>query len=465
MPAFFCEESGSKIGANGSVRGFENTPWSTRPRYASAVIPCHALVRRVHVLLAALWLCVGCASPSAVPSSGIKVIEKEPASASRFLQGLTRPWPPSDPRLLLTVSSAESQRVSSYDNALMALYFMRRGQREQAGRVLAALAKLQQPDGALPFSFNWPAPDPKAIYVRTGAVAWVGYAASEYLDADAGGFARAEITEMAHRIANFLLAHQRPAGGDARADLVLGGSGSYRLELVGSDIHETFVPGDVVWASTEHNIDAFFFLRDFGALTGDARFSNAATRIRNALQERAWMPAAGQFARGFNDGGVDHAYALDCASWGALFLLAAGEELRAETAWAAAESRFLSRAATRGAFGHRPYAHAPIIENAALAGRVLPNLTHNNWDALDGVWAEGSAGVALAALRLGRRFRSQEILDRLEPLRALSGGLPTFTSVVPFELDADPSVAGTAWSELVRYELSREDGRESLWRR
>jgi hypothetical protein len=36
---------------------------------------------------------------------------------------------------------------------------------------------------------------------------------------------------------------------------------------------------------------------------------------------------------------------------------------------------------------------------------------------------------------------------------------------VPFEFDTEPSLAGTLWVELVRYEVSREAGRELLWRR
>lgn len=382
-----------------------------------------------------------------------------------FALGLMREWPPGKARGALATSSAQTQRVASYDNALLSLYLLRKGRRDDAGRVLAALAALQLEDGSIPFSFNWPAPEPNAVYVRTGAIAWVGYAATEYLDAEAGGFARAEITQMAHRIANYLLVHQFAVRDDPRTDFILGGSGAYRLEIVAGQVRETFVPGDVVWASTEHNIDAFFFLRDFGTMTGDGRFSDAAARIRAALVGRGWMPAAGQLARGFHAAGLDPAFALDCASWGALFLRAAGDDMRAETAWASADARFLSRSPEHKVFGHRPYAHAPVIENVALAARLLPNVPGNNWDGLEGVWAEGSAGVALAALRLGRPHRAREILDRLEALRAPSGGLPTFTTVVPFEFDADPSLAGTLWSELVRYELEREDGRELLWRR
>src|SRR5262249_27194109 len=160
---------------------------------------------------------------------------------------------------------------------------------------------------------------------------------------------------------------------------------------------------------------------DFGKLTSEARFTLAAERIRAALLERGWMPDAGQLVRGFQQSELDRGYALDCASWGALFLLAAGERVRAETAAGSAELRYGSREPVRAATGHKPYAHAPVIESRALANYLHNALSNTNWDELDGVWPEGSAGVALAALRLGKRARAEEILANLERLRDRGG--------------------------------------------
>ena len=99
-------------------------------------------------------------------------------------------------------------------------------------------------------------------------------------------------------------------------------------------------------------------------------------------------------------------------------------------------------------------------QGAALRAR-LPAL---EWDELEAVWPEGSAGVALAALRLGRVVRAQAILDSLEPLRAAGGGMPTFTVEIPSEMDTAPSLAGTLWIELVRFELARDRDQPTLWR-
>jgi hypothetical protein len=417
-----------------------------------------------------VWLCTalagwaGCAHvppPAAAKADGVSI-----ADVDRFIAGLVRPWPEASGPQLLAVSDAASERVSSYDNALLVLYWLRHGARAEAARVLSALAELQHDDGSIPFTFAWPRPESDEGYVRSGATAWVGYAAVEYLDADAAGPARESIARLAHRAAEYLMQQQLAAAGDPRDGLVRGGFGSYRYEpAADGGVVERYTPGPIAWTSIEHNLDAFFFLRDFGRLTGEARFAGAAERIRAALLARAWSESAGQLVRGLNEDGVDAAFALDCASWGALFLRAAGAPVRAETALATAELRFGAHARVRGVdvAGHRPYAHGPVIENRALAQRWAGRVPAN-WDDVDAVWPEGSAGVALAALRAGRAGRAREILAELEKLRGERGGLPTFTLAIPGEFDTEPSLGGTLWVELVRFELGRDPERPTLWR-
>jgi hypothetical protein len=364
---------------------------------------------------------------------------------------------------MLALSSPLNQRVSSYDNALVVLYLLRQGARAQAAAVLRAIAALQSPDGSVPFSFEWPRPDSRNTYVRSGATAWVGYAAVEYLNAEAGGPAREIITQLAHRAAGYLLSRQKEPGDDPRADLVLGGFVSYSYELnARGELVETYTPGEIDWASTEHNIDAFFFLRDLGHMTQDARFTEAAARIRGALLRRGWSEASGQLVRGFGANGVDAGNALDCASWGSLFLVAAGDALRAETAFAAADVRYAAQSMGVDAKGHRPYAHVPVFEHRVLAERMRAQLPQS-WDAVQAVWPEGSAGVALAALRNGRVQRAREILAELEKLRTRAVGLPMLTVDVPGEFDTNPNLAGTIWVELVRFELNRDAGRPTFW--
>ena len=87
-----------------------------------------------------------------------------------------------------------------------------------------------------------------------------------------------------------------------------------------------------------------------------------------------------------------------------------------------------------------------------------------DWADLQAVWPEGSAGVALAAARTGHRERAAAILAQLERLRDESGGLPMMSAEIPFEFDTKPSVAATAWVELVRSEIGTEASAPFLWR-
>jgi hypothetical protein len=363
----------------------------------------------------------------------------------------------------VAVTSLARRRVSIYDNALAAMVFLRDGRTLEAGRILTAMSQLQRADGSLPFSFVLPSPPVDQAYIRAGAIAWVGYAAVEYANTSRDLPGREAILVMAHRIAGYLLSLQVKRSGDPRHDLVLGGAGSFRYEVGPRGIEEAFVPAEIPWASVEHNIDTFFFLRALARLSGQADYRRTSDAIAHAIGERGWMAEAGQLARGFNEDGLDRGFALDCASWGSLFLLASGRRLQGETSFAAADGRYASADEHGVAEGHKPYAHAPVLENQALAQHYAHAIVANEWDKIDAVWPEGSAGVALAALRLGFRQRSAAILDRLEPLRNKSGGLPTLTTAIPFQFDTDPSIAGTAWVELVRFELGRPLDAQRLW--
>jgi len=272
------------------------------------------------------------------------------------------------------------------------------------------------------------------------------------------------VTRLAHGAAGYLLGHQIAPGADPRAGLVLGGFGSYRYELdARGQLEERYLPGELDWASTEHNIDSYFFLRDLGRVTEQARYTDAALRIRAALLERAWSDAAGQLVRGIAADGVDAAYALDCASWGSLFLMAAGDAPRSQTALATADVRYAARASDCPVTGHKPYARGPVLESRALAEHLRERLP-DSWDAVQAVWPEGSAGVALAALRQGHAQRARRILGELEKLRTDTGGLPVLTLEIPGEFDTSASLAGTIWVELVRFELARGAAEPTFWR-
>lgn len=385
-----------------------------------------------------------------------------PYTGMDFIRASMRAWP-AGAETALVVQSPESTRVAIYDDALAALVFTRAGMRDEASRVLRGLARLQRPDGAMAFSFELPEAADAPPYLRSGALAWVGFAAVAYLDADRGGEGRDAIARMAHEIARYLLVHQVRRANDPREGLITGGFGTFVYEAAPAEksgLRERLLPGEIPWASVEHNIDAYFFLRALGRVAEEQAYIDASTRIADALR-RGWSDASGQLPRGVNDKGWDPLLALDCASWASMMLAASGERAHAETAFLAADSRYASR--DHDIRGHRPYAGRDIYEDPTLMRVLADRLPARDWDHVDAVWPEGSAGVALAAIRLGHRDRAVAIVNALEPLRAPSGGLPTFTVDIPYELDTAPSIAGTAWVEIVRDELAHPEVPPLVW--
>jgi len=414
-------------------------------------------------LIAGLSVVLACCAPSAGPRAAQPSPVTATADAMPFLRSRLVPWPSDDSRARVVVSEPAAKRVAVYDSALMILVSIRKGAREEAGALVEGLHALQASDGSLPFSFLLPRPDETIPYVRSGAVAWVGYAAAEYLDSDRGGPARDRALELARRAASYLLDRQVTKAGDPRDGLVRGGQGTFRYELdARGRLRERLEADDISWASVEHNIDSFFFLRALARVTGESTYASAAARIADALA-RTWSGARGQLARGMTATGQDDVLALDCASWGSLFLSALGDRDRAETAASVADAAYASVDPHTKARGHRPQSRGPLVEGKLLLDVLGPSLPARDWEHLDAIWPEGSAGVALAAWRSGRIDRARAILDALEPLRAPDGSLPTSTVEIPFVFDTRPSVAGTAWVELVRFELGRSPEHPSFW--
>lgn len=420
------------------------------------------MIRRLGCLAGACAF-IACGAPGPRSPEAAPAPATTAADPLAYLRGTLAPWPRGGSNGRIAVTDPKSGRVAVYDSALVVLVLIRRGSRDEAARVIEGLQALQRADGSLPFSFVFPTPDRRVPYVRSGAVAWVGYAATEYLDSDRGGPARDRALALARGAAKYLLDRQVLVAGDAREGLVRGGEGAYRYELdARGRLQERLEPEDIAWASVEHNVDAFFFLRALARVTGESRYITAASRIAAGLT-RTWNGARGQLARGVDARGLDDVPALDCASWGSVFLGAIGDRDRAETAAAVADAAFASRDPRSRARGHRAQRRGPVLEGEVLLRVLGPTLPARDWAQLDAIWPEGSAGVALAALRAGRVERAQAILDALEPLRSRDGSLPTSTVEIPFLFDTKPSIAGTAWVELVRFELAREASRPTFW--
>ena len=361
----------------------------------------------------------------------------------------------------------------AYDAALAAIAFTTTGELATAARILHALVRAQRDDGSLWYSYAvdvaWPTEgDHQMGLVRSGANAWVGQALTFYLELRPAGSARVE-RERAHflaaarRIADALLGLRVRAPSAARG-LVRGGRAFVRLEADpgSSGVREVYDDRPVEWISTEHNLITWFFLTSLHALTREPRYAAAARAIQERLVERVWQEDLGQFAQGLlEDGRLDRRLALDCASWGALFLLAVGERDRAARSAQTADRRYLN---TDGAVtGHRPYSNQPVYEDPKVQRRLLPEAPMARWEVHPFVWSEGSLGAALAFARLGDAGRARAIVTQMLKLRA-DGGIRYASHSLPYEFAADPSVAGTAWHVIVE-EALRVPTLPGLWSR
>lgn len=347
-------------------------------------------------------------------------------------------------------------RSAVYDDALGAIAFTMAGRYREAEYLLGALTRLVRADGGLWFTYNtqndWPGEsDHEGAIVRTGAVAWVGYALTYYLQArslESPKFASEDplgirLRKSAQSIAGHLLAQQVPAGPDPRAELLTGGTGSSVLAFPNGAAGPTEVPSGapVEWVSTEHNIDAWYFLRDLGRLTADARYSEAAERIRTRVLA-LWSETDGQFIQGIHENRTpDTALPLDTASWGALFLLSQGRDAQARRCLEVMESRFAVRVANLR--GYRPYGSEPVYTDARVNAFYYPP-AGRLWSDLPLVWGEGSFGAAAAYIRAGRTDQARGIMESLAGL-AVDGGFRYASIPVPHQFSDYPSVASTAW--------------------
>ncbi len=346
-------------------------------------------------------------------------------------------------------------RVMTYDAAVESIALALAGRKAEATRLLRALVAMQLPDGSL--GFSWNSTDDtfyNRSYRRCGTVAWAAYAALLVDQANEGD----EFRAFAVRATDWLLKQRVPVdrADDPRRGLIKGGSGRWSAD------YQKLTKGDLSWVSTEHNIDCFFLLEAAARVVAPEqarRYRQAAAEIRTALTERLWSTEEGRFYQGAQVGETDRGQALDCCTWGALFLHAIGDDQRAAAALDTADRVFQASLAPAGATagwtitGYRPY--------AGVADET-------DWDQYpDLVWAEGSLGAALAHLRLGRRERYQKIVGEVLKLCAEPGRAASGVRYSRYQTDRDgtggdvgsddfvadftraPSAGATAWLVLV----------------
>lgn len=253
----------------------------------------------------------------------------------------------------------------AYDDALAALAFTAGGETRRAARVLDGLQDLQAVDGSLPFAYDTAAGVVASELRRSGTLAWVGYAAVRYEQVTGDDQFRGLATGIADYLVTLQVASWNGhATSDQRYGSVLGGP-------------------DVEWASTEHNIDAYFFLRDLSRLPGASAYRPMANMIGDSLWAHHWDAWRQRFFQGVTTGWPDPTRALDLSSWGGLFWLAHGrgdlalqarvsmEEFRVENAAVTRSTdpdRYNTTFSSAGPFaGYKPYMPDPGVESAPMS--------------------------------------------------------------------------------------------------
>ncbi len=300
------------------------------------------------------------------------------------------------------LAAALKDRAYSYDQAATAIALTAAGKFTQAGSILEALAQREAGSGRLGFAYRLApsAQDDPALYA--GTLAWVGMAALFYQQQTGDG----RFLPMAERLAKTLLGFQ-----DAGTGLIQGG-----LSAQGTPLG---------WSSTEHNVEAYFFLRDLATLTRKEAYAAAADRVKEGILKELWQ--IDHFKRGRGD----DALMLDPQALGALFLLAVNKR--------------------EEAFAVRAFIEKNFLRAVEVGGRVIIGYAPHTADSF--IWTEGSLMVGLLDRRLGNRTSTEQIARQMESLRELSGGGIRYASgraITQAPNDGTtytdfPSAAATAW--------------------
>ncbi|HEX3031896.1 MAG TPA: hypothetical protein VHS59_06595 [Bacillota bacterium] len=255
-----------------------------------------------------------------------------------------------------------------YDDALGILAFTLEGDQKAAAAVLTNLQQRQNKEGSLNFFYST-SNKPVERYVRSGALAWVGYAAAcyrrEFGDPSFDGFT--------DKIADYLCQKGAATG------KVSGGEGSYA--------GGKYSGGSVEWYSTEHNIDTYFFFRELGRTRGSKQYSAVADRLAITLQKEFWNEEGKYFQIGSNDRNCT----LDTITWGGLFALNQGDLKKAGFLEdRLKEFQITSNNPVRGA------------AQKTLTGFAMDKPSAGKTVSTEDIWLEGSWGAVLFLLRSGQ---------------------------------------------------------------
>lgn len=365
--------------------------------------------------------------PENSPGDRVLAEHAPPTGLVRSFASMLGPGVPDDPA---------TAKTYSYDQALALQTSLVMNDPPTAQTLLYGLISLQTKYGPQAGGFLSAAPQSnpaggRPVY-RTGNTAIAAYALLSYLRSSQGSDAeRPTVRRAAEMAVDWLLRQQLQTG--PMTHLLTGGSGPAESSM--TDPAER-----LLFASTEHNVDAWQALSLAGRVLHCQRCAAAADVLQHAIVNILWDPTSAGFSQGMRPDGRDTVDPLDVNSWGSVFLGAIGQS---ELATACLKRTSLFRISDSQISGYLAFRPQPAIP-----------------DPVSSVWFEGSFGVALAQARHGNVSASHETVRGLQAAQRPDGSFPVATSAdSDRDLTTASAVAPTTWFILA----SRPDHPDSIW--
>ena len=322
-----------------------------------------------------------------------------------------------------------------YDQAVAMCAVIAAGDQSLTFQMMQGIARLQTKSGGQVGGFRFSGRQGSAEYgdpaYRTGAHALATHAVLAYMQA----FPQEahQVEDIAVKGLTWLSARLATSGN--RAGLYLGGVGAYVPDGGGGQsLDETY---NVTWASTEHNIDAYFCLKLAGKVLGGS-YAAQADSLADAMWVKLWNSNLSRLNQGLGDGGPDTADPLDVHSWGSIFLSAIGRDQEAITTMS--DEQLSPFKFTRTApNGRSVTGYATAYDSVGYPG-MIPH-----------VWWEGTFSVAYAMAKLGQFNRQRKVNLDAGPGQFSDGSYPYVSDHdTTYELVPYRSVASTGWAILAQ---------------
>jgi hypothetical protein len=353
-----------------------------------------------------------------------------------------------------------------YAEALVVLAYLSAGDTDSAMNTLTRLAyeqyrtySLGEYDdigggehdyGGWPFSFDvYAGRIAGENYLRNGAIAWVITAFLLYQK-------QTKDTQFENNIIaglNYLIGEIILDTTDIRYGLIPLGWNWY------TDVDYSLQYREESPCSTEHNIDAVQTFRLAYSVLNNSSYKSYAELIENAIYTKLVRPGNLGFYQGMTITGVDIENALDCSSWGGLYIIASNKKLFKDTFRQKIDTYFQSADGIALDANNTHYSYSSSIP---LIG--YKPYDYSVFDNPDIVWTEGTLGVIAFLFRIGRIAEAQQLLDdTIEPLIEhlqvtdcpdyYKGLVSTNIAYpdLPWEFLVNPAITNNAWFIILAY--------------